>query len=143
MQRFTKCMRSDHPDYWRVVQELQGCLYQHNGEDERMVIGSLSIGSMNGKKQEEEIIELKDSPKWNRRYYGFMRKLSIPFRVARIEMHKWWNHNKVEGSGSRLHNGCSVFFLVPETLFGMVSKHCGTSPMSVLTCTSRLKQRPV
>jgi hypothetical protein len=66
-------MQSDHPDYRGVVQEFQGCLYQHNGKDERMVIGSLSDGSMNGKKHsEEEILELKDSLKWNRRYYAFM-----------------------------------------------------------------------
>jgi hypothetical protein len=50
MHRLTKCMRTDHPDYWRVVQEVQGCLYQRNGKDERMVIGSLSDGSMSGKK---------------------------------------------------------------------------------------------
>jgi hypothetical protein len=38
-----------------------------------------------------------------------MQKLSIPFEVARIGMHKWWNRNKVEGGSSRLHNGYSVF----------------------------------
>jgi hypothetical protein len=60
-----------------------------------MVIGALSDGNMNGKKHsEEEILELIDSPKWNRCYYAFMQKLSIPFEVARIEMHKWWNCNK-------------------------------------------------
>jgi hypothetical protein len=54
-----------------------------------MVIGALTNRNMNGKKHsEEEILELKDSPKWNRRYYAFMRKLSIPFEVARIKMHK-------------------------------------------------------
>jgi hypothetical protein len=42
-------------------------------------------------------------------YNGFMQKLSTPFEVARIEMQKWWNQNKVEGSGGCLHNGHSVF----------------------------------
>jgi hypothetical protein len=75
-----------------------------------MVIQALADGTMNGKKHsDEEIGELKDSPKWNRRYYAFLRKLSTPFEVARIEMQKWWNRNKVEGGSGRLHNGYSVF----------------------------------
>jgi hypothetical protein len=38
-----------------------------------MVIGALTDGNMNGKKHcEEEILELKDSPKWNRCHYAFM-----------------------------------------------------------------------
>jgi hypothetical protein len=66
-------MQTNHPDYWRVAQELQGCLYQHNGKDEKMVIGALTHGSMNGKNHsEEEILELKDSPKCNRCYNAFM-----------------------------------------------------------------------
>ncbi len=75
-----------------------------------MVIQALADGTMNGKKHsEDEIVQLKDSAKWSRRYYAFMRKLSIPFEVARIEMQKWWNLNKVEGVSGRLHIGHSFF----------------------------------
>jgi hypothetical protein len=31
IQRITKCMRSNHPNYWQVLQGLQNCLYQYNG----------------------------------------------------------------------------------------------------------------
>jgi hypothetical protein len=103
-------MRSDHPDYWYVLQGLQNCLYHYDGEDEKMVIQALADGTMNGKKHsEDEIVQLKDSAKWSRQYCAFMRKLSTPFEVARIEMQKWWNLNKVEGGSGRLHNGHSVF----------------------------------
>jgi hypothetical protein len=76
-----------------------------------MAIQALANGTMNGKKHSEEdkILELIDSAKWSRRYYTFMRKLSTPFEVAKIEMQKWWNINKVEGGSGRLHNGHSVF----------------------------------
>jgi hypothetical protein len=106
----TRCMRSDHPDFWQVLQGLQNCLYHYNGEDEKRVIQALADGTMNGKKHsEEEIGEVKDSSKWDRCYYAFLQKLSTPFEVERIEMQKWWNRNKVEGGSGRLHNGYSVF----------------------------------
>jgi hypothetical protein len=79
---FTSCITSlhyYHPNYWQVIQELPNCLYQHNGKDEKMIIGALADGTMNG---------MKNIPKWNRCYYAFMQKLSTPFEVERIEMQK-------------------------------------------------------
>jgi hypothetical protein len=90
--------------HWQVLQGLQKCLYHYNSKDKKMVIQALVDGTMNGKKHSEgEIGELKDSLKWNRHYCAFLQKLSTQLKGARIEMHEWWNRNKVEGGSGPLH----------------------------------------
>jgi hypothetical protein len=98
-----------------------------------------------GKKHsKEEILELKDSPKSG--IDAIMPSCeSYLFRLK-------WQEKRCTNGGivTKLRAAAVIFtmdvwslFLVLKTLFGMVSKHCGMALMSVLTCTSRLKQHPV
>jgi hypothetical protein len=110
VQCIMKCMQNDHPDYWQALSRFQDCLYHYNGKDESMIIQALADGTMNGKKHsEDKMVQLKDSSKWSRRYYAFMRKVSTPFEVSRIEMQKCRNMSKVEDGNGCLYNGHSVF----------------------------------
>jgi hypothetical protein len=83
-----------------------------------------SYGSMNSEKHSRgEIGELKDSPKWNRGYYAFLQKLPTPFKVARVEMHKWWNRNKWRVAAASFTMDIWFFFLVPKMLFEISSSN--------------------
>jgi hypothetical protein len=116
INRILRHMRPDNPSYWAAVRALKRCIYRYFEEDEDKVIAALKDGTMNGTSHsDEEIRELRDSPKWTNRYGCLMRKFIYPWDTIKANMATWWIENKVEASDGEppgkgiLHNGLSLF----------------------------------
>jgi hypothetical protein len=116
MNRILRHMRQDNPSYWAAVRGFKRCIYRFVEEDEDKVIAALKDGTMNGSSHtDEEIRELRDSPKWTSRYGCLMRKFIYPWDTIKANMATWWIEYKVEASEGEppgkgvLHNGLSMF----------------------------------
>lgn len=116
MNRMLRHMRPDHPSYWAAVRAFKRCVYRYFEEDEAKVIAALKDGTMNGTiHTDEEIQDLRDSPKWSNRYGCLMRKFIYPWDTVKANMASWWIEYKVEASEGEprgkgiLHNGMSIF----------------------------------
>jgi len=113
---FQGTFNKEHPDYYSACADVSAAIWDVSREDEIKIETALKAGTMNGRRHsEDEILQLKKSPVWRRRYGKFIRRWVKTKVEVDDALCKIWIRYKVTASPGeepgqgRLHNGRSLF----------------------------------
>ena len=130
LNRVTRTLRSDHPDFYPAIKGLKECVYQLDPSNQFAVVEALRTGAMNGRKHgSEEIMKLQQSKKWLAKYGKYMRKMVYSAELIRDKLDKWWVQFKINGSTGKsggkgkLHAGKGVFTVDSRDAYLSALKH--------------------
>ena len=91
MQRIIKTLRKTHTDYYLSITVLLDAVYRYNHHDHEQVIDALRQGTLGGKEHtDREIINMKNTKVFRKRYGKYLRKEIRPPNVMREKLEEWY-----------------------------------------------------
>lgn len=99
VKRIISTLRPSHPDYRRAISALRKCIYRYEATNEANVIRALKNGALGGQKcNDDQIHELRDSPRWKRLCDPYLRKIIFDGDKICLNLAEWFNDYKVDNS---------------------------------------------